>query len=197
MRLWLATSNAGKVQELTAMLTPTIQVMAAPTDFAVEEDGDTFAANATKKALALAQQTGEAALADDSGIEVQALGGAPGIHSARYAGVLHGPQQDAANRHKLLQALAEMPWPQRSARFVCVLALAQPGRDVQLFTGQVAGHVSLSEAGDAGFGYDAVFVPDAIPNRTFAQLSAAEKQAISHRGQALQQLLQRLRPSDP
>jgi XTP/dITP diphosphohydrolase len=193
MRLWLASSNPAKLAEIGAMLTPHgVEVLAAPADFAVVEDGTTFAANAAKKALALRAVCQDAALGDDSGLEVATLGGAPGIYSARYAGV-SGPNQDAANRHKLLQALAGVPWPDRTARFVCVLALCVPGAAPVYFEGTVSGHISLTEAGNQGFGYDSLFVPDAAPDRTFAQLAAEAKHALSHRGHAVQALLAHLK----
>lgn len=199
MRLSVATTNPGKVVEFEALLAPhAIEVVAAPADFAVDEDGTSFAENALKKARTLSLQIDGPCLGDDSGLEVAALGGAPGIYSARYAGVLPGTtgpgglSQDAANRHKLLQALAGVPWPERTARFVCVLALCVPGEEPVFFEGSVAGHISLSEGGAHGFGYDALFVADAAPDRTFAQLPAATKNALSHRGRALAGLLTHL-----
>ena len=183
MRLRLATGNAGKVRELRALLEPRgFTLEPAPAGFAVDEDGDTFEANAIKKAQALVTADANA-LADDSGLVVDALGGAPGVHSARYAGV-SGPGQDAANRRKLLEALAAVPAASRTARFVCVIAYCAAGQAPRLFRGEVEGHISLAEAGAHGFGYDPLFIP-AGESRTFAELPAEVKHRLSHRGRAV------------
>ena len=183
-RLRVATTNAHKLRELGEMLGPLgYEVLGAGEGFEVVEDGATFADNAVKKARALAAATGEPALADDSGLEVHALGGAPGVHSARYAGE-SGPTRDAANRTKLLAALAGVPDGQRAARFVCALAYLEPGREPRLFRGTCEGVIGHEERGTGGFGYDALFV---LPERgrTMAELAPEEKNAVSHRGRAL------------
>jgi XTP/dITP diphosphohydrolase len=193
-RLRVATTNLGKLREFREMLLPLGYDVLGIDDvapFEVVEDAPTFAGNAEKKARALLARTGEAALADDSGLEVDALDGAPGVHSARYAGV-SGPGQDAANRQKLLQAMREVPAERRSARFHCALAYVDADGELTLFHGTLEGHIGTSERGTGGFGYDALFVlPD---GRTLAELPSADKHAISHRGRALRALLAHLTP---
>ncbi len=180
MRLVLATRNPGKVAELRARLSGLgIDLVSASGAPEVDEDRDTLRGNAEKKARALFEHTGEASLADDTGLEVDALGGAPGVHSARYA----GPTADAGdNRQKLLVALAGEP--ERSARFRTTLAFAD-ARGVQFFDGVCEGRIISQASGDGGFGYDSVFVPTDGDGRTFAEMTGAEKNAISHRGRAL------------
>lgn len=149
--------------------------------FEVVEDGETYMANAARKARAYANAARLPALADDSGLEVDALGGAPGVYSARYAGA---EADDAANRAKLLAALGGAPASERGARFRCVVALAYPfTTNVRLGEGAVEGRIAMDERGDLGFGYDPVFeLPD---GRRMAELSAEQKNAISHRARAL------------
>ena len=182
MRLVLATRNPGKVAELAARLDGlgVALVTAASLDAPeVNEDADTLVGNATKKALALWDHAGLPALADDTGLEVDALGGAPGVRSARFA----GPDAAAdANRRALLAALATASG--RAARFRTVLAYADAG-GVRTFDGVCEGAITTEEAGDAGFGYDSVFRPDDGDGRTFAQMTSGEKDRISHRGRAL------------
>lgn len=150
---------------------------------APEEDGETFAENAIKKARAAALASGEMTLADDSGLEVDALNGAPGVHSARYA----GDKGSAANMKKLLGALESVPEGMRSARFRCVLALVDPkgplGEEVLLAEGRCEGTIARDPRGTGGFGYDPIFVPEG-GEWTMSELSDAEKDAISHRGKA-------------
>ncbi len=155
--------------------------------FSVDEDRDTFEGNAEKKARALLELTGEAALADDSGLAVDALHGAPGVHSARYAGA-HGAEQDQKNRDKLRAAMAHVPEPERTARFVCALCYVEPNGPARLFRGTLEGAIARQERGRGGFGYDPLFL---LPERglTLAELSAHDKHAISHRGQALRAFL--------
>ncbi len=193
-RLRFVTHNAYKVREIGAILGAAgVEVLGLddlPT-FDVVEDGDTFEANAEKKARAIHQWTDDAALADDSGLAVDLLGGAPGIHSARYAGgggMLRG-EQDAANRVKLHAALAGHEKPK--ARFICVLAYLEKGKKPQFFRGEVEGTITSSERGTFGFGYDPMFVPIGS-TRTFAEYSPAEKNAVSHRAKALQALMRHL-----
>lgn len=193
-RLILATGNPGKVRELTELLAPLAIEVTPQSDYGVpdaEETGLSFVENALIKARHAARQTGLPALADDSGICVDTLGGAPGIRSARYA----GPNgDDAANRARLLAALDELPMERRAARFVCVLVLLSHAEDPLplICQGEWRGRVALHERGDNGFGYDALFeLPDS--GRTAAELTPDEKQRHSHRSRALQQLLAALR----
>ncbi len=190
----LATGNQGKVRELSALLEP-LEWRVRPQsewDFAeAEETGLTFIENAILKARHAAQQTGLPALADDSGLAVQALGGAPGIYSARYAGA---EASDADNVNKLLDALAQVPNHARQASFHCVLAFLRHAEDPTpiICHGRWHGEITRQPSGTGGFGYDPVFwVPS--ENCTAAELSKERKQVLSHRGQALQQLLQQLK----
>ena len=148
----------------------------------VVEDGDTFTANAQKKAVEVARFTGCHALADDSGLVVDALQGEPGIYSARYAGE---QATDKDNLDKVLQNLDGITDSQRTARFQCVIALATPAGDVTSFAGTVEGKINLEPRGDNGFGYDPVFIPRGF-DRTFAQMDPGQKDRLSHRGRALQ-----------
>lgn len=192
MKIVLATRNRKKVEEIqrvVAGLPVTLLTLEAYPDCPeVEEDGETFAANAGKKAVAVARHAGEWALADDSGLVVDALGGEPGVWSARYAGV---GASDRENLDKLLKQLGDTPEGERSARFVCVLALANADGQVRLYQGTVEGHIGREPRGDNGFGYDPVFVPQG-EERTFAQMSGKEKDAMSHRGRALGEFAQAL-----
>ncbi len=186
----LATRNAGKCAEFQAMLADAACRLLTIPDAGmplpeVEEDGQTFADNAVKKATELARASGCLTMADDSGLEVDALGGDPGVRSARYAGE---PCSDAHNNAKLLAALDGVE--NRRARFRCVLALASPDGDCATVSGVCEGHIAHSMQGDGGFGYDPLFVPDVEEARSFAELSPAEKHAMSHRGQALQAALE-------
>lgn len=197
MRLRIATTNAGKLREFNAALNPLGIVAEGPAadfpDFYVEEDGETFVANAIKKAEALLLRTGEPCVADDSGLEVDVLHGLPGVRSARYGEPFApGANHDAANRAKLLEALQAVPTVQRTARFVCVLAYCAPNAAPALFSGVVRGTLTEREMGEGGFGYDPLFVPEG-ENGTFAQLPLGKKNELSHRGQALRALVQHLR----
>ncbi len=147
----------------------------------VTEDGATFQKNAEKKAREVARYTGCDALADDSGLVVDALDGAPGVYSARFAGA---NADDTANLEHLLQSMARVADGQRSARFECVLSLATTDGRVKNFFGSVEGHIERQPRGNSGFGYDPVFVPKG-ENRTFAEMEAEQKDAMSHRGKAL------------
>jgi XTP/dITP diphosphohydrolase len=159
----------------------------------VEEDGETFAANAAKKAREVAAAAGLPALADDSGLEVDALDGAPGVRSARYAGAGH---DDAANNRRLLAELAGVPTARRTARFRCAVALADPrgplGDTVEIREGACAGVILESPRGHNGFGYDPLFLYPEL-GRTFAELSLEEKGRLSHRARALAAMLPVLR----
>ena len=169
---------------------PDVELVARPSDLGdVAEDGSTLAENALIKARFVCSAAGEPAIADDTGLEVDALGGAPGVHSARYA----GPQADAgANLAKLMAALRDVLDPLRTARFRTVVAVVFPDGNEVLANGVVEGHIALTARGDGGFGYDPVFVPDEAAPLTFAQMPAADKNRISHRGRALRALVERL-----
>lgn len=186
--LLLATRNAHKTAEFAEILGSEFAVtdLRSVADFPeVEETGATFAENAALKALAASRRTGGFVVADDSGLEVDALGGAPGIYSARYAGA-HA--RDADNVEKLLSELAKLDAEaERQARFVCALALARDGELLAGFEGAVEGRITTSPQGSGGFGYDPVFVPDGY-EQTFAQLGADVKNRISHRARAISRL---------
>jgi XTP/dITP diphosphohydrolase len=183
VRLVLATRNEHKLRELGRMLDG-VALEPLPPDVALPpEDGDTFAANALGKARAAAAALGRAAIADDSGIEAEALAGAPGIRSARYAGPAAG---DAENLAKLR---AEAPAGSR-LRYVCAMAYAEPGGEEHTFEGSCGGTLAADARGSGGFGYDPAFLPDdVVDGRTMAELSDGEKDAISHRGRAARALL--------
>lgn len=183
MRLVLATRNPGKVAELQARLGPLSVDLVSAADLGapeVVEDADTLRGNADKKARALARHTGLPALADDTGLEVDALGGAPGVYSARFAGP---DADDVANRHKLIADLDGVA--DRAARFRTVLVFVDRDGQALAFDGVCEGVITEGEVGDGGFGYDALFRPADGNGRTFAQMSTAEKNRISHRGRAL------------
>jgi len=184
MKLLVATSNVGKLRELRAMLEglaiELVTVKDVGIDGNVVEDAETFEGNARKKASTLALRAGSPALADDSGLEVDTLGGAPGVYSARYAGE---GATDAENLAKLLVELGGSD--ARSARFRCVLAFSWPNGEVGFVTdGRCEGSIAHAASGSQGFGYDPVFVPEG-ESRTMAELDPAEKNAISHRGRAM------------
>ncbi len=210
MKLVLATRNLGKVKELTAMLTASresskknrnlknIQVLSLqdfPDAPEVEEDKETYQENAFKKASVIAQYTGLRALADDAGLEVDALGGAPGVHSKRWAGE---NVTDTVRIQKLLEALDGAA--NRKARFVAAIAIVEPtirngslnqnaiADNIQVVVGKCEGYITHSPAGEDGFGYDPIFVPDGY-EKTFAELGETIKNRISHRSDALRQTI--------
>lgn len=190
----LATGNAGKVAELSAMLAPFALDIVPQTALSVsdaDETGLTFIENAILKARHAARITGLPAIADDSGLAVAALGGAPGIYSARYAGVGAG---DQANIDKLLQAMAGITASDRQAAFHCVLVYLQHAADPTplICHGSWQGEIALTPSGNGGFGYDPVFYLPEL-GKTAAELTKAEKQQLSHRGQALRQLVAALK----
>jgi XTP/dITP diphosphohydrolase len=183
MKAVLATANAHKVPEIGEIMGPAFELDAVDPD--VEETGATFEANALLKARAVAERTGALALADDSGIEVDALGGAPGIHSARWT-------EEANWIPRVLCETAGVPWPQRTGRFVSAAAAVWPdGREI-VVRGVVEGHIATEARGDGGFGYDPIFIPDEGDGRTFGEMTAAEKHALSHRGRAFRALRKKL-----
>ncbi len=188
-RLLIATGNPGKIREFRALFDAHVDSdweLVAPADvgladFSVVEDGDTYAENAGRKARAYANASGLPALADDSGLEVDALDGAPGLYSARYAGTA---ADDAANRAKLLAALEGVSPPERGARFRCLVALAFPyTTNVRLGEGVVEGSIAMDERGALGFGYDPLFA--LTDGRRMAELTLTEKNQCSHRARAL------------
>jgi len=187
MKLVLASGNAGKLAELRDLLAGSGVELIAQSELGIgdaEETGSTFVENAILKARHAARASGMAALADDSGLCVDALGGAPGLYSARYAGV-HG--DNAANNAKLLRELDGVPDAQRAAHFTCVLALLRRADDPDpiIATGRWPGRVLHAPRGEHGFGYDPVFLPDDGGGLGSAELEPALKNRISHRGQAL------------
>ena len=191
--LVIATGNQGKIREIGALLSGLGFTLKTLADFPncpeVAEDGETFEANAAKKARAVATCTGGAALADDSGLEVEALGGRPGVLSARYAFDRTAPARptDPDNYRKLLAEMASVPWAERRARFVCCMVVAFPGGRTAVARGTCEGYINLAPQGDGGFGYDPVFWLPAY-NCTMAEVGLEIKNQISHRAQALQQL---------
>lgn len=183
--LVVATKNRKKADEIRRILQGSLISVLTLDDFPgcpeVIEDGQTFEANAVKKAVAVARYTGQMALSDDSGLEVDALGGAPGVFSARYAG------EEADDRRNLAKLLDDMRFVrdgERRAKFVCCIALASPDGAARTFVGTVAGTLVRDPRGARGFGYDPIFSPIG-ETRTFAEMGEEEKDAISHRGKAL------------
>jgi XTP/dITP diphosphohydrolase len=195
LRLVLASANPDKVAEIVAMLTPVPGVVLVPRPAGVpdvEETGETLLDNARLKARALVDATGWAAVSDDTGLEVDGLDGAPGVYSARFAGEGAGYADNVA---KLLSELASVgaATPElRRARFRTVALVAYPDGSEVWAEGEVLGTIAAEAKGTAGFGYDPLFVPDGLDGRTFAQMSAEEKQHISHRGRAFRALAQLL-----
>lgn len=204
IRLVVASRSAHKVEELRRMVAPLIAegrlevVSVADVEREtgaalpeVEEDAPDFAGNAEKKARAVAEHTGALALGDDSGLCVDALGGAPGVYSARYSGA-EGEWRDAANNEKLLAELAGVPEARRGASFVCALSLVAPDGRVWQVEGRCHGRIAEAPRGDGGFGYDPLFVslePGVDGRLTHGELGAGEKDRVSHRGRALRSLL--------
>ncbi len=195
MQLLVATTHRGKLAEFKGALGElplqliSLEELIAPPK--VTEDGKTFEENALKKARTMAEYSGKVTLADDSGLEVYALGGAPGIRSARYGG---GQGNDKKNNERLLHAMAGLSWSERGARFVCVIALCEPsdsGGRQWLFRGECEGSIAFALAGDQGFGYDPLFFYPPL-GKTFAQLDRETKGGVSHRGGALRKLKEEL-----
>jgi XTP/dITP diphosphohydrolase len=227
MDLFFGTTNPGKLRELRRLVAGLPVRVLSPDDLGrpvpeVEEDGRTFAENAARKAAAFARLAGTYALADDSGLCVDALGGAPGVRSARWSDEEPGPEpaspvcelpgaaaaelgpvagraaRDERNNDKLLSALSGVPDARRGAEYQAVLALARPdGTIVASVTGTCRGRIGRVRRGTAGFGYDPLFLPDGEDGRTMAELTPEEKDALSHRGDAFRKLrpvLERLAP---
>ena len=190
-KILIASNNAGKVREIREILADFYEEFLTPRDlnqeFSVVEDGQTFEDNAILKAEAACKQFGMDALADDSGLCVDALNGAPGVYSARFT-----PEgTDAANNQKLLKLLENIPDEQRTAKFVSAVALARAGRETVVVRGEAYGRILRKEVGKNGFGYDPLFYDEKFC-RTYAELNAEEKNAISHRSAALHRLYERL-----
>lgn len=185
VKLLIATNNPGKIEEYERLLVSLPVTVTFPAQeglvLEVEETGDTFEDNAKLKALAFAQASRTLSLADDSGLEVDALDGAPGVHSARYG----GPGATDEDRYrKLLAALTSVPEGQRSARFRCVIALARPDGTVATADGTCEGKIGAVPRGEHGFGYDPVFVVEGFRGQTMAELAPDIKNQISHRARA-------------
>ena len=188
-KLFIATNNQGKVKEIRASLQNLDLDLVLPVDLHLEldvdEDGQTYAENATKKALAFSRASGLTALADDSGLEVDVLDGAPGLHSARYSTLPNAT--DADRRATLLLNLSRYPRPW-AAKFRATIAIASPGRGVKLAEGICPGEIVPTERGKGGFGYDPIFLLSDI-NKTMAELQMDEKNRLSHRGQAVRKAI--------
>ena len=193
MKIIFATANAGKLREAAEVLGPGFEIV-SPASLGITEDipetGSTLQENSLQKARYLFERTGLPCFADDTGLEVDALGGAPGIYSARYAGPGHDHQ---ANMDKLLAELEKLEIPDqvrnderfRHARFRTVVTLILADGEPRFFEGVCEGSIAREKRGTGGFGYDPVFLPDAYPGRTLAEVSEEEKNAVSHRGRAI------------
>jgi XTP/dITP diphosphohydrolase len=191
-QILVATTNPGKIAELRAMLDFDVEWVGLsdfPNINEVEEDGKTFAENAHKKAIGYAKQTGLWTIADDSGLSVDALGGLPGVTSARFSGEKGKNRKllDHKNMAKVLKLLEGVPKEKRTARFICCLCLASPEKILIETEGRLEGFIAEKEAGENGFGYDPIFFVPQL-GKTVAQLSRKEKNAISHRGNAIRKL---------
>lgn len=194
-KIVLASRNRGKIAEFAELLGPLGWAVVPLTDLnvpEVDEDGETFFDNAKKKAEVVSAATGLPAIADDSGLVVHYLGGAPGVRSARFAEPL---ANDENNNRKLLQLLAGVPMRRRQAHFTAVLAWARPGRPTRLIAGRCFGLVTTAERGEHGFGYDPLFLIEEL-GLTLAEVDMVTKNRISHRAKATARLLQLLRCED-
>ena len=184
MRIVCASANPHKVEELARLLPSWVDLVARPSDIGdIDEDAPTLEGNAIIKAVEIANHASEWAISDDTGLEVDALNGAPGVRSARFAGE---QATDAENRALLLAKLDGVP--NRSARFRTVVALVSSKGDIHFVGGECAGTIAESERGESGFGYDSLFIPADGDGRTFAEMTGLEKDALSHRGRAFIQV---------
>jgi len=184
MRIVCASANPHKVEELARLLPSWVELVPRPSDIGdIDEDAPTLEGNAIIKAVEIANHASEWAIADDTGLEVDALNGAPGVRSARFAGE---QATDAENRALLIAKLDGEA--NRSARFRTVVALVSSKGDIHFVGGECAGTIAESERGDSGFGYDSLFIPADGDGRTFAEMTGPEKDAVSHRGRALAQI---------
>ena len=197
MKLLLATRNRNKVVEMQHALAGTGWQVMMLSDFGdipeVDEDGATFEENARKKALSAAARVEMWTLAEDAGLEVDALGGEPGVKSARYCGE---GASDADRMHKVLESIINVPEERRTARFRCVMCLIDTAGKETCFEGRCEGHVAHSARGTAGFGYDPIFIPDGY-SQTFGELGLSVKSKISHRARAMQQVISFLQSQAP
>ncbi|MEO5974921.1 MAG: RdgB/HAM1 family non-canonical purine NTP pyrophosphatase [Ilumatobacteraceae bacterium] len=193
LKVVCASANPHKFEEIFGLVNGVIDLVARPIDLAaVDESADTLVGNARLKARAVSAATGLPALADDTGLEVDALHGAPGVHSARYGGVV---ADDLTNRRKLLKELAGVSAENRTARFRTVALLSWPGGDEILAEGTCEGRIAESERGGRGFGYDSLFIANEGDGRTFAEMTLNEKHRLSHRGRAFRALSKLLLPT--
>ena len=184
MRIVCASANPHKVEELARLLPSWVELVPRPSDIGdIDEDAPTLEGNAIIKAVEIANHASEWAISDDTGLEVEALNGAPGVRSARFAG---DHATDSENRALLLAKLDGVT--NRSARFRTVVALVSLKGDIHFVGGECAGTIAESERGDKGFGYDSLFIPADGDGRTFAEMTGPEKDAVSHRGRALAQI---------
>ena len=192
MNIVLATRNKKKIDEIKRIVKDMPVTIYTLDDFPgcpeVVEDGKTFEENAVKKARAVSKYTKMPALADDSGLEVYALGGAPGVFSARYSGEGADDRKDIKNYEKLLKEMSSLPDDKRGARFICVIAMAFVDGRIETFSGYAEGLIGKEPKGANGFGYDPVFYPKGH-GRTFAEMSDKEKDLLSHRGAALESFM--------
>ena len=193
MKLIVASQNAHKIKEINAITKDfgfelVSMKDAGLGDLDIEETGSTFEENSLIKAEAIVKLTGQPAIADDTGLMIDALNGAPGVYSARFSGV-HG--NDAANRAKVLELMKDVPPEKRTARFVCVITMLYPDGKKIVATGRCEGHIALEELGSEGFGYDSIFAPDGFDG-TFAQMGTDVKNVIGHRANALRILREEL-----
>lgn len=189
-KIVLSTHNAGKLKEfesiakLLDMEIVTRDGAGVPRDFDVVEDGETLEENSYKKAYEIMKLTGMPTMADDSGLMVDCLGGAPGVHSSRFAGE---NCSDLDNCHKLLRLLSGVPWPERKAHFTTVITLIYPEGKTIVAKGECHGHITEEMKGDKGFGYDPIFIADGF-TETFGELGPEIKNTVSHRARALEEL---------
>lgn len=192
-----ATKNANKIKEMDAIMSELgMHIIsrdeAGVPDVEIVEDGETFEENSYKKAYEIMKLSGKKSIADDSGLEVDYLNGAPGVYSARFAG---DDCNDKKNNKKLLSLLEDVPYKERRARFVSVITLVYPNGEKLVARGECDGHILMEPLGLNGFGYDPIFVPKGF-QRTFAQLTAEEKNHISHRARALKKLAEMLKEKE-
>ena len=184
----IATKNKGKIKDFELLFHPYSITVKSLVDLEemqeIEETGSTFEENAAIKAEAISKMLNKPVIADDSGVEIDALNGAPGVYSARYAGM---DKDDEANNQKVLAGLKDVAFQERTARFVCVLAIAEPNKPTIFKRGECEGHIGMEPLGEYGFGYDPLFYPLGY-DQTMAQLTPEEKNKISHRKKALEQL---------
>ncbi|QHS22937.1 XTP/dITP diphosphatase [Virgibacillus sp. MSP4-1] len=193
----LATTNQGKAAEFKDIFSSIgIEIVSLPELGEpipeIEETGDTFEANAKIKAEEVSKRFSQPVMSDDSGLEADALNGSPGVYSARYAGL---EKNDQKNLEKVLEQLKGVEMPDRSARFVCVLALARPEKETIVKRGTCEGYIGLEEKGKNGFGYDPIFYPENM-DRTLAELSPDEKNRISHRRHAIEKMLDYIKTNE-